>query len=129
MSRVCQITGKKAMVGNHVSHSKRRVKRTFAINLFQDCKLQNVALIQRKGIEFQSIILGMQSIINTIPKNRLIIIDNNLIHTSNKVVDVSNDRNIIFFGGVSRQLNHQVQSADDQFPDQCRHGDRWFWIA
>ena len=29
MSRICQITGKKAMVGNHVSHSKRRVKRTF----------------------------------------------------------------------------------------------------
>ena len=35
MSRICQITGKKAMVGNHVSHSKRRVKRTFAINLFK----------------------------------------------------------------------------------------------
>ena len=35
MSRVCQITGKKAMGGNHVSHSKRRVKRTFAINLFK----------------------------------------------------------------------------------------------
>ena len=35
MSRICQITGKKAMVGNHVSHSKRRVKRTFEINLFK----------------------------------------------------------------------------------------------
>ena len=33
MSRICQITGKKAMVGNHVSHSKRRV--TFEINLFK----------------------------------------------------------------------------------------------
>ena len=35
MSRICQITGKKAMVGNHVSHSKRRAKRTFEINLFK----------------------------------------------------------------------------------------------
>ena len=45
MSKVCQITGKKAMVGNNVSHSKRRTKRTFDVNLFtkkfyyveQDC--------------------------------------------------------------------------------------------
>ena len=35
MSRICQITGKKAMVGNHVSHSTRSVKRTFEINLFK----------------------------------------------------------------------------------------------
>lgn len=34
MSKVCQITGKKAMVGNNVSHSKRRTKRTFDANLF-----------------------------------------------------------------------------------------------
>ena len=35
MSRICQITGKKAMVGNNVSHSKRRVKRKFNVNLFK----------------------------------------------------------------------------------------------
>ena len=34
MSKVCQITGKKAMVGNNVSHSKRRTKRKFDVNLF-----------------------------------------------------------------------------------------------
>jgi len=34
MSRICQITGKKAVVGNNVSHSKRRTKRTFLPNLF-----------------------------------------------------------------------------------------------
>jgi large subunit ribosomal protein L28 len=34
MSRICQITGKKAMVGNNVSHSKRRTKRKFDVNLF-----------------------------------------------------------------------------------------------
>jgi large subunit ribosomal protein L28 len=33
MSRVCQITGKKRMIGNNVSHSKRRTKREFAPNL------------------------------------------------------------------------------------------------
>lgn len=45
MSRICQITGKRAMVGNKVSHSMRRTKRTFNANLFdrkfywpeQDC--------------------------------------------------------------------------------------------
>jgi large subunit ribosomal protein L28 len=34
MSRVCQITGKSVMVGNNVSHSKRRTKRRFYPNLF-----------------------------------------------------------------------------------------------
>ncbi|MDR1526457.1 MAG: 50S ribosomal protein L28 [Dysgonamonadaceae bacterium] len=45
MSRICQITGKKAMVGNNVSHSNRKTKRKFNANLFakkfywveQDC--------------------------------------------------------------------------------------------
>ena len=45
MSKICQITGKKAMIGNNVSHSKRRTKRRFNVNLFskkfyyveQDC--------------------------------------------------------------------------------------------
>ena len=34
MSKVCQITGKGSMVGNNVSHSKRRTKRIFDPNLF-----------------------------------------------------------------------------------------------
>ena len=34
MSKICQITGKKAMGGNNVSHSKRRTKRQFNVNLF-----------------------------------------------------------------------------------------------
>ena len=33
MSRVCQLTGKSVMVGNNVSHSKRRTKRRFFPNL------------------------------------------------------------------------------------------------
>ncbi len=34
MSRRCQITGKKSAVGNNVSHSNRRTKRKFDVNLF-----------------------------------------------------------------------------------------------
>ena len=33
MARVCQITGKKRMIGNNVSHANRRTKREFAPNL------------------------------------------------------------------------------------------------
>lgn len=34
MAKVCQVTGKRALVGNNVSHSKRRTKRKFYPNLF-----------------------------------------------------------------------------------------------
>ena len=34
MSRVCQLTGKKAIKGNSVSHSHRSERRTFNANLF-----------------------------------------------------------------------------------------------
>jgi len=33
MSRVCQLTGKRVMVGNHVSHSNIKTKRKFYPNL------------------------------------------------------------------------------------------------
>ncbi|WP_191602018.1 50S ribosomal protein L28 [Marinomonas algicola] len=33
MSRVCQVTGKRPVTGNNVSHSKRRTKRRFLPNL------------------------------------------------------------------------------------------------
>ena len=35
MSKICQNTGKKAITGNNVSHSKRRTKRKFNVNLFK----------------------------------------------------------------------------------------------
>ncbi len=35
MSRVCQITGKRAMRGNNVSHSNRKTRRLFDLNLFE----------------------------------------------------------------------------------------------
>jgi large subunit ribosomal protein L28 len=33
MAKICQITGKKAMVGNNVSHSRAHTKRRFNVNL------------------------------------------------------------------------------------------------
>ena len=65
MSKICQITGKKAMVGNNVSHSKRRTKRRFNVNLFtkkfyyveQDCWIQlklsakGLRTINKKGLD------------------------------------------------------------------------------
>jgi len=33
MSRVCQVTGKRPMVGNNVSHAKNRTRRRFLPNL------------------------------------------------------------------------------------------------
>ncbi|WP_329903998.1 50S ribosomal protein L28 [Porphyromonas pogonae] len=65
MSKICQITGKKAMVGNNVSHSKKRTKRTFDVNLFikkfywpeQDCWIQlkvsaaGLRLINKIGLD------------------------------------------------------------------------------
>ena len=65
MSKICQITGKKAMVGNNVSHSKRRTKRTFDVNLFtkkfyyveQDCWISltisaaGLCTINKKGLD------------------------------------------------------------------------------
>ena len=34
MSKICQITGKKALVGNNVAHSNKKTKRKFNVNLF-----------------------------------------------------------------------------------------------
>lgn len=34
MSKICQVTGKRAMVGNNVSHSNKKTKRKFNVNLF-----------------------------------------------------------------------------------------------
>jgi large subunit ribosomal protein L28 len=65
MSKICQITGKKAMVGNNVSHSLRRTKRLFNVNLFikkffyveEDCWIQlrvsaaGLRIINRVGLD------------------------------------------------------------------------------
>ena len=50
MSKICQITGKKAMVGNNVSHSKRRTKRRFNVNLFTK-KFYCLRTINKVGLD------------------------------------------------------------------------------
>ena len=64
MSKVCELTGKKAMVGNNVSHALNRTKRKFNANLITKrffipeenewitLKISTAALknINRKGI-------------------------------------------------------------------------------
>jgi large subunit ribosomal protein L28 len=65
MARVCQITGKKPMTGNNVSHANNRTKRRFLPNLqyrrfwlesenrWISLRVSNAALrtIDKKGIE------------------------------------------------------------------------------
>ena len=65
MSKICQITGKKAMVGNNVAHSNKRTKRKFNVNLFskdfywaeQDCSVNlkvsaaGIRLINKIGLD------------------------------------------------------------------------------
>jgi large subunit ribosomal protein L28 len=36
MSRVCDLTGKRAMVGNNVSHAMNKTKRKFSVNLVKE---------------------------------------------------------------------------------------------
>ncbi len=72
MARVCQVTGKKPMVGNKVSHANNRTKRRFLPNLqnrrfwvesenrWVRLRLTNAALrtIDKNGID--AVLLGMR---------------------------------------------------------------------
>lgn len=65
MSKICQITGKRAMGGCNVSHSKRHTKRAFDVNLFykkfyyveEDCWISlrisaaGLRTINKKGLD------------------------------------------------------------------------------
>ncbi len=65
MARICQLTGKKPMVGNNVSHAKNRTKRRFLPGLqyrrfwlenekkWVKLRLSNAALrtVDKKGID------------------------------------------------------------------------------
>lgn len=64
MSRICDVTGKKPMYGNNVSHAKNRTRRRFNINLQKkrfwlpdekryvtlNISTQGMRLIDKKGI-------------------------------------------------------------------------------
>ena len=65
MSKVCQVTGKKPLSGNNVSHAKNRNKRTFEPNLHKhrfwiesekrfislNVSAKGMRIIDKKGIE------------------------------------------------------------------------------
>ena len=75
MSRVCEISGKKPMTGNKVSHANNRTKRRFIPNL-QNVKLYSGTL--QKYINLNITIRTMK----TVEKNGGL--DSYLIKTSNK---------------------------------------------
>ena len=53
MARVCQVTGKKPMVGNNVSHANNRTKRRFLPNLQYRrfwVEIEWLALVMRAGL-------------------------------------------------------------------------------
>lgn len=59
MSRICELTGKRRMVGNNVSHAKNRTKRVFLPNL------QNVTLLSEKldrSFKFRVSTQGLRSV-------------------------------------------------------------------
>ena len=75
MSKVCEISGKKPMSGNNVSHANNRTKRRFIPNL-QNVKLYSGTL--QKDINLNITIRTMK----TVEKNGGL--DSYLIKTSNK---------------------------------------------
>ena len=75
MSKICEISGKKPMSGNNVSHANNRTKRRFIPNL-QNVKLYSGAL--QKYINMNITIRTMK----TVEKNGGL--DSYLIKTSNK---------------------------------------------
>ena len=75
MSKVCEISGKKPMTGNNVSHANNRTKRRFIPNL-QNVKLYSGTL--QKYINLNITIRTMK----TVEKNGGL--DSYLIKTSNK---------------------------------------------
>ena len=75
MSKVCEISGKKPMTGNNVSHANNRTKRRFMPNL-QNVKLYSVTL--QKYINMNITIRTMK----TVEKNGGL--DSYLIKTSDK---------------------------------------------
>lgn len=59
MSRQCQITGKKPLVGNSVSHANNKTKRRFLINL-QDAAFYSTAL--KKNIKVRTTTHGIRTV-------------------------------------------------------------------
>jgi large subunit ribosomal protein L28 len=77
MARVCQVTGKKAISGNNVSHANNKTKRRFLPNLhyrkfwvesesrFISLRVSNAGLrtIDKKGIDVVLAELGLSKVV------------------------------------------------------------------
>ena len=77
MARVCQVTGKKSITGNNVSHANNKTKRRFLPNLhyrkfwvesenrFISLRVSNAGLrtIDKKGIEVVMAELGLGKLV------------------------------------------------------------------
>ena len=75
MSKVCQITGKKAMTGNNVSHANNRTKRKFQPNI------QNVKLFSQNLNQFFSLKITVRTM-KSVEKNGGF--DSYLLKTNNR---------------------------------------------
>ena len=77
MSRVCEISGKKVMSGNNVSHAKNKTKRKFIPNL------QNVKLFSKILNKFINMKISVRAL-KTVEKNGGL--DDYLTKTSNRAL-------------------------------------------
>ena len=77
MSRVCEISGKKVMSGNNVSHAKNKTKRKFIPNL------QNVKFFSKTLDKFISMKVSVHAL-KSVEKNGGL--DDYLKKTSNRVL-------------------------------------------
>ena len=59
MSRVCELTGKKAMVGNNVSHAMNKTKRKFNVNLVILHLMLRRGLLNPDDPDYQAIVEGL----------------------------------------------------------------------
>ena len=77
MSRVCEISGKRVMSGNNVSHAKNKTRRKFIPNL------QNVKLFSKTLNKFINMKISVRAL-RTVEKNGGL--DEYLTKTSNRVL-------------------------------------------
>lgn len=77
MSRVCEISGKRVMSGNNVSHAKNKTKRKFIPNL------QNVKLFSKILNKFINMKISVRAL-KTVEKNGGL--DDYLTKTSNRAL-------------------------------------------
>ena len=77
MSRVCEISGKRVMSGNNVSHAKNKTRRKFIPNL------QNVKLFSKILNKFINMKISVRAL-KTVEKNGGL--DEYLTKTSNRVL-------------------------------------------